>query len=1153
MKRAWKWGRRILIGAATATAIALAAWVTVVPGIVRRIATAELQRMGLGNVALQVRGVSLSHVQMANVAAGEGERLRVGAVGVGFTLGGLLGGRLRVIELTGLETEIRLRDGKLDLGPLAEMGGGGEGENPFTQIQLRSSAILLDLEGQRLRIPVEGTIADTGGGKLQLDLQAGGENCTARVSGALDTNTYDLDFFQVEAQVREVAGLLAILTTRIANPPVRVHGPVNIRTRGQRSKGVWDFTVEARSGRMNASGELGGHRFSTERFDFDIGVHLVGSKVTHLHSVVNAYDLAVDALKLDFVGCAASSNPDKSMSFKVGYDFRGGWLKVEQSRVTGVMEALSGQSGAVLADISLWSCSLDPWVLLSGTPALSHWVQAPSAQRVSVAGRASLGLTPKTTPAGTDWTWKLTVPETLVTIPPSPVAFPPAGVEFSSLRAQVRVAAEAGPDGLRLRVPPYSGVAAGPIGSGEGSVKLATARGQAHVLELGVTEEATLSAAVKDGKLDWTVHAPSLLFRVQEGSAELPGGWTMEGLNARAELSLEATPSRVAVTLSKRAIIGVRAAKVPALDLQRTSRGPLLGMELGAGAAVSVSLGGEKPDWSLDVPELVAWLGETDLMLPNALGKVEGLRAAFTLSGKAGPNEARLESLKPGKASLKSAQLIVGGQPLRVGPVEFAATVAGTVLPTTLGVSLCTTPEHAPATASVAGTDMTAGNAEVSGRVTLGGGAPVVEGKVALDKVAVTHKASGLVVAGLSAEVPVSWNSEKPAEGKFTVEAIEAGGVKLANVSGTLGVADMRAEFTVAAEPLKGAKLGVEGSLDASRGAPQGSARLSLPLFSLDDEEALGRLVPALKGLAASGTFGVDGFARLAGGQVRPTLTLTVLDGAFKSKAWEADAEGVFATVRLSSLTPPLTPRKELQIALVKRAKMGELEVKDGSLAFRLEPVEAEGKPLRWRVFVQRAEAGWAGGRLYAEAVEWDPLAPEHTVTVHADDLKLGDLLAMVPEKRATGVGAVSGVLPVTIGQWPDLRFGDGRLQSAKDQRGWLQIRDVEPLKPGIEAIVRSSVPPHLKGDQKAQAEDQLRERFTSALKEFEYDELRADLTNRKEGFVASVTLRGRGRFPDRFGLRQEFAGLVFNFPHLDKALKAAILEERDIVKALPR
>ncbi len=366
--------------------------------------------------------------------------------------------------------------------------------------------------------------------------------------------------------------------------------------------------------------------------------------------------------------------------------------------------------------------------------------------------------------------------------------------------------------------------------------------------------------------------------------------------------------------------------------------------------------------------------------------------------------------------------------------------------------------------------------------------------------------------------------------------------MKLANVSGTLGVADMRAEFTAAAEPLKGAKVSVEGSLDASRGEPKGMARLSLPLFKLEDENALSRLVPALKGLRASGTFGLDGFLRLAGGQVRPTLTLTALDGAFKSRAWEADAEGVFATVRLNSLAPPLTPRKELQIALVKRAKMGELEVKDGFLAFRLEPVEKAGEPVRWAAHVQRAEAGWCGGRLYDENVRFDPEAPAHTITLHAADLKLAELLPLVAGKRASGVGSVSGVLPVTIRTWPDMSFGEGRLAAAAGQRGWVQIKDLEPLQPSIDASAKAAAQ-GMPLAARADFEKQFRERLTQTLSDFEYDELRFDFISGSGGkeLLARAFAKGRGRT----GARQEVSGLTFNFTGLERALR--------FVLAIPR
>jgi hypothetical protein len=443
--------------------------------------------------------------------------------------------------------------------------------------------------------------------------------------------------------------------------------------------------------------------------------------------------------------------------------------------------------------------------------------------------------------------------------------------------------------------------------------------------------------------------------------------------------------------------------------------------------------------------------------------------------------------------------------------------------------------------ASVAGADLAAAAIEAHGSVTLAGAAaPAIKARVSLLDASVQHKELGLAAAGITADVPLTWNVVATSEpGRFEAKLIELKGVVLPLLSGTLGVADTRADFTVDCEPLPGAKLRVEGSAAAGTGTRRPSARayVSLPLFQITDEEAMGRLVPSLKGFLATGSFALDGYVRLTSDGLAPNLALTVLDGTFKSKAWEAEAEGVFATVRVDSVAPVLTPRKEFQVALVRKAKMGKLEVNDGFLAFRLEPKEVGGQPTGWTAYVQRGEWGWVGGRLYVEDFRFDPATKEQAVTVFARDLKLGALLALLPNQEASGVGSLNGQLPVTIGPWPNIHFGEGELRTAPGQSGWFKLKNTEVLGTVLEST-----------DPRFQAENlyvEIKKRLVNAFKDFEYDELSVVFIKDGESYVARVNTKGRARTAER----QEFGEVTLNFPNFDEILRGVILISRGVPK----
>src|SRR5262249_35901337 len=95
-----------------------------------------------------------------------------------------------VIE--GAALDLRVRDGVLDLGPLAALRTNAAGEHgassgalPFHRVELRRSAVIVDWQGVRLQVPVECVIANQGGGEVGVDVRAHVLDTTVRIHGGL--------------------------------------------------------------------------------------------------------------------------------------------------------------------------------------------------------------------------------------------------------------------------------------------------------------------------------------------------------------------------------------------------------------------------------------------------------------------------------------------------------------------------------------------------------------------------------------------------------------------------------------------------------------------------------------------------------------------------------------------------------------------------------------------------------------------------------------------------------------------------------------------------------------------------------------------------------------------------------------------------------
>ncbi|MGY0787860.1 intermembrane phospholipid transport protein YdbH family protein [Azospirillum argentinense] len=213
-----------------------------------------------------------------------------------------------------------------------------------------------------------------------------------------------------------------------------------------------------------------------------------------------------------------------------------------------------------------------------------------------------------------------------------------------------------------------------------------------------------------------------------------------------------------------------------------------------------------------------------------------------------------------------------------------------------------------------------------------------------------------------------------------------------------------------------------------------------------------------------------DGTALKAQGD----LLLADLAGRFGP----VSASGINGVLSLPSLFPPVVAPG--QTLAVKLLDVG-LPLTDGTLRF--------GYGTKGRLSVERAEWHWAGGVLRAEPFAIDPVAPRGTVTLRAERVHLGPMLAMVAVDGLDASGTVSGRLPVRIAA--DTVHLDGGLLEA-DAPGTLRYDPENP--PGF-----------LKGEEGSPTA-----LLMGALTDFRYDTLTATVDGQAGGELAvGIAIRG--------------------------------------------
>lgn len=253
----------------------------------------------------------------------------------------------------------------------------------------------------------------------------------------------------------------------------------------------------------------------------------------------------------------------------------------------------------------------------------------------------------------------------------------------------------------------------------------------------------------------------------------------------------------------------------------------------------------------------------------------------------------------------------------------------------------------------------------------------------------------------------------------------------------------------------------------------RGQATLNAPakgLPALTHWTGAGTIAETVGTLTAKVRFTWDGSALKAQGD----LLLADLAGQFGP----VSASGINGVVSLPSLFPPvIAPGQTLAVKLLDVG----LPLTDGTLRF--------GYGAKGRLNVERAEWQWAGGVLRADPFTIDPVAPRGTVTLRAERVHLGPMLAMVAVDGLEASGTVSGRLPVRIGT--DSVHLDGGLLEA-DGPGTLRYDPENP--PGF-----------LKGEEGSPTA-----LLMGALTDFRYDTLTATVEGQAGGELAvGIAIRG--------------------------------------------
>ncbi|MCK5056714.1 MAG: YdbH domain-containing protein [Candidatus Aminicenantes bacterium] len=136
------------------------AFLIFLPAVVESLILNRLEKMGFVNSRLNVRGIGLNKLDINSVTVGDPENpdIEIPVLFLDFSLPGLLKGKVKKIEISGMKFSLNAGDDGVRLKGLKVLpgqGGAGGMELPFTALSINSSILNLTWRGKKIMIPFD--------------------------------------------------------------------------------------------------------------------------------------------------------------------------------------------------------------------------------------------------------------------------------------------------------------------------------------------------------------------------------------------------------------------------------------------------------------------------------------------------------------------------------------------------------------------------------------------------------------------------------------------------------------------------------------------------------------------------------------------------------------------------------------------------------------------------------------------------------------------------------------------------------------------------------------------------------------------------------------------------------------------------------------
>lgn len=416
---------------------------------------------------------------------------------------------------------------------------------------------------------------------------------------------------------------------------------------------------------------------------------------------------------------------------------------------------------------------------------------------------------------------------------------------------------------------------------------------------------------------------------------------------------------------------------------------------------------------------------------------------------------------------------------------------------------------------------------------------PVAQGRLRMSDGRLRHDSAGVELSGLRLDLPYGLNTPSgTAKGRFSVKRMRYGAHLLGTLDGrvTRNTDAYMFSATHSSDLYPEMTAAIEGSVQLSESAdPVAVLHMKVPPYSLAAGTDLGRLIPAMEGVALSGTVSAGATVSVSKHGMQGDCSLTVTDGLLEMAPKQIRVEGIDAAVHFPEL--PRIRSAPAQSLRFSRAAMGGIVVDGGRFDFQVESPDT--------LLVEKGRLSWCGGKVDAQSLRIAAKRQDYQISLYCQRLGLSRILEQLGAVNAKGSGTVNGRIPVVYSNG-GIRFDDGFLFSTPGEEGQIQLTGTEILTRGI--------PPET--PQFAQVE-----LAREALKDYNYKWAKLGMTTEGETLVMRLQFDGKPARPLPFVYKKEIGsflrveagskGSVFQGISLDVNLKLPLnrlLEYKEIV-----